>query len=87
MSWWFLIKFFGGFLVFVCLLELIARFFERRKGVSKMGQNAEDMVDGQTCSDCGTFFEVAHGFPVLCSDCHREDKGKSGLPKATEKEL
>lgn len=52
-----------------------------------MGENADDIIEGQTCSHCGMFFEEMHGFPVLCTDCFREDKGRSSLPRATEKEL
>lgn len=52
-----------------------------------MGQIAEDIINGFQCSHCGVCFEEEHGHPVLCKDCHKEDKGESGIPKATEKEL
>jgi len=52
-----------------------------------MGQVADDAVNGFACSCCGCYFENEHGYPVLCTGCHKEDKGKSGLSKATEEEL
>ncbi len=47
-----------------------------------MGQNAEDMDDGTTCSWCGMFFEYppedgkpndcpTHGYPVVCRPCFK----------------
>jgi hypothetical protein len=55
-----------------------------------MGQLADDIVDGRSCSECGIYFEKAHGYPVLCTDCWcsiPEFEGEECLPKATEKEL
>lgn len=45
-----------------------------------MGENAEDMVEGTTCSMCGMFFQdpnkpdhcYTHGFPVVCWDCWKD---------------
>ena len=43
-----------------------------------MGQNADDMLEGTTCSLCGQFFEDApgicptHGYPVVCWECWSE---------------
>lgn len=42
-----------------------------------MGQIADDMVNGLTCSNCSLFFFThkshtviyEHGYPVICSDC------------------
>lgn len=51
-----------------------------------MGEQAEDMINGYTCSHCGIYFDKEHGFPVLCEDCHEEDEGLSTIPKATIKE-
>ena len=49
-----------------------------------MGQMADDMVEGRSCSGCGIYFEKKHDFPVLCEDCYEEG---DELPKATENEL
>jgi hypothetical protein len=37
-----------------------------------VGEIAEDMVDGWSCSWCGVYFEQEHGHPVLCKDCFKE---------------
>lgn len=44
-----------------------------------MGQAAEDMIDGTTCSCCGMFFQdndpnkcFTHGYPVVCKECWAE---------------
>ena len=55
-----------------------------------MGQLAEDMVEGRSCSMCGVYFVKSHGFPVICTDCFLEEiKSEEGsdTPVATEKEL
>ena len=52
-----------------------------------MGENADDMIDGLTCSHCGIFFEAGDGYPVLCRGCFKKDKGKSGIPKSRLPEL
>ena len=35
----------------------------------KMGEIADDMIDGLMCSFCGTYFEEEHGYPVVCRGC------------------
>lgn len=55
-----------------------------------MGENADDMIEGLTCSWCGIYFRKDHGYPVLCKDCYDEeaDAGNTpDIPKATESEL
>lgn len=54
-----------------------------------MGQIADDMVEGRSCSECGIYFEKAHGYPVLCEDCFEDINQDDDcfLPMATEKEL
>lgn len=52
-----------------------------------MGEIADDMISGFSCSGCGVYFEEEHGFPVLCEDCFKDDRGETGLPKAANKEL
>jgi len=52
-----------------------------------MGEMADDLIDGYSCSHCGIYFEEAHGFPVLCESCFKEDKGWSNIPQSTHKEL
>jgi len=40
-----------------------------------MGEIAEDIVDGTSCSLCGTYFvkkngsAYTHGYPVVCNGC------------------
>jgi hypothetical protein len=60
-----------------------------------MGEIANDMIDGSSCSWCGCYFEEEHGYPVVCKECFddwvKEDGGnkkkldKLGLQIATEK--
>ncbi len=49
-----------------------------------MGDIADDMICGLTCSYCGVYFESEHGYPVLCSSCHTNDED---LPKAINEEI
>jgi len=61
----------------------------------KMGQIAEDMIDGTCCSWCGMYFEdkanpdklPSHGYPVVCKDCGKdysdEKLEQDGLGRAT----
>ena len=56
-----------------------------------MGEMADDMIEGASCSWCGVYFKKEHGYPVVCFSC---GKGKSdkqlladGVQRATEKEL
>jgi hydrogenase maturation factor HypF (carbamoyltransferase family) len=59
-----------------------------------MGQIAEDMADGSTCSDCGMYFQdpkkknfvFTHDYPVICKECwetysekEKKDALKAGL--------
>lgn len=42
-----------------------------------MGEIADDLVDGSSCSLCGQYFHTpnnedevyTHGYPVVCHDC------------------
>ena len=34
-----------------------------------MGEMADDLVEGWTCSLCGCCFETEHGYPVVCKEC------------------
>lgn len=47
-----------------------------------MGQIADDMIDGTSCSWCGVYFEGTHGYPVLCNDCFKGAVKKYGSAKA-----
>ena len=49
-----------------------------------MGEVADDMIDGSSCSLCGCYFKdpdskedklYTHGYPVACKDCHEPDCG------------
>ena len=56
-----------------------------------MGEIADDMIDGSSCSLCGCYFKdpkhleagvnkmYTHGYPVACKDCYEPD---CGFPKA-----
>ncbi len=52
-----------------------------------MGEIADDIVNGFQCSHCGVCFADEHGYPVLCEECFEDDKGKSGISKASFEEL
>lgn len=39
-----------------------------------MGELADDMVNGQSCSWCGVYFDEDHGYPVICKDCFDDYK-------------
>lgn len=59
-----------------------------------MGQMADDLCDGLCCLECNSYFLKAHGYPVLCLDCHREGINEgmgcsihSEICDATEEEL
>ena len=49
-----------------------------------MGEIADDMIDGLTCSMCGVCFVRAHGYPVLCRGCWTPGCGQQ---KAIELEI
>lgn len=51
-----------------------------------MGQVANDMINGLSCSECGIYFEESHGYPVVCSSCN-DPEDDDQPPKATNKEL
>ena len=47
-----------------------------------MGEIADDMIDGSSCSLCGCYFKdpdskepkgYSHGYPVYCKDCWEPD--------------
>ena len=52
-----------------------------------MGQIADDMVNGCSCSLCGLYFESEHGYPVLCSECFEDSGEGMELPEAAIPEL
>lgn len=55
-----------------------------------MGEMADDMIDGSSCSWCGVYFVQEHGFPVVCRGCaidaSKYELEKSGLQVATHEE-
>lgn len=61
------------------------------RGGAVMGEMADDMVNGASCSLCGIYFQEEHGYPVICKSCYnhlsKEDLIKTGLPKAIHKEM
>lgn len=56
-----------------------------------MGELADDMIEGASCSWCGVYFEGTHGYPVVCKDCAEGESRKSlrklGLQVATLPEM
>lgn len=54
-----------------------------------MGELAQDMILGLSCSLCGYYFEAENGFPVLCTDCweNATPEGRNGFSKTQTKEL
>jgi len=53
-----------------------------------MAQNANDMINGTSCTFCGVFFKKQHGYPVVCTDCFDDSTTDelTGLQKATNQE-
>jgi len=59
-----------------------------------MGDIADDMIDGHSCSWCGIYFEQPHLFAVICNSCAQQVKGmttnqlldKHGVQRSQEKE-
>lgn len=51
---------------------------------NKMGEIANDMIDGFCCSCCGIYFTEEHGFPVYCEECWEDG---DDLPIAINDEL
>ena len=71
-----------------------SRRFDRCKMANKeiiMGEMADMMIDGETCSWCGIFFKEAHGYPVVCKTCAKgmSDKqlNEQGVQRAIEEEI
>ena len=54
-----------------------------------MGEIADDMIGGRSCSHCGVYFEKEHGHPVLCHFCYDEEteEEQAGIQRAYLKEL
>ena len=54
-----------------------------------MGQIADDMINGLSCSHCGIYFDGEHGYPVLCKDCFNLEtkEERFGLQEAYIKEV
>lgn len=50
-------------------------------GGDLMGEMADDMIEGYSCSWCGIYFRRPHGFPVICSSCWKQYKYKQNNPK------
>lgn len=54
-----------------------------------MGQVANDLINGRSCSWCGIYFDESHGYPVVCEDCGSDDDydEENDPPVATKDEL
>ena len=61
------------------------------KGVRHVGELADDMVDGFSCSWCGIYFKRPHEYPVVCKSCAKGYSDKKllemGVQRAIEKEM
>lgn len=42
-----------------------------------MGEIADDIITGLSCSWCGTYFREEHGHPVVCVPCFKDWKAKN----------
>ena len=54
-----------------------------------MGEIADDMINGWSCSHCGIYFEEEHGHPVLCRACYISEtkEERAGIQQAYIKEI
>lgn len=54
-----------------------------------MGEYADLMIDGESCSLCGVNFEESHGYPVACKSCWNQlsKADHKNFQKATEREI
>lgn len=60
-----------------------------------MGEIADDMIDGTSCSVCGMYFKdpdekdtlFTHGYPVACKQCFRAGMRGDGIQKARVKTI
>jgi hypothetical protein len=41
-----------------------------------MGDMADDIISGASCSWCGVYFKEEHGYPVVCKDCAKGNKAQ-----------
>jgi hypothetical protein len=44
-----------------------------------MGDIADDLISGRSCSWCGIIFEEEHGYPVVCLGCWQDAKPQDRL--------
>ena len=49
-----------------------------------MGELADNMIDGGSCSWCGIEFRENHGFPVICQYCYNEWKKENSKEHTTK---
>lgn len=40
-----------------------------------MGEQADMMINGEVCEQCGQFLDEETGFPSLCRTCARQERG------------
>ena len=53
-----------------------------------MGEMADDMIEGHSCSWCGVYFRKPHGYPVLCWGCWKDSKkeDREGIQRSLQKD-
>ena len=37
-----------------------------------MGEIANDLIEGKSCSWCGVYFTHEHSYPVVCNGCWKD---------------
>jgi hypothetical protein len=52
-----------------------------------MGEMADDMVNGFSCSWCGIYFKKEHGYPVVCKSCAEGKRDKELLKDGVQNAL
>jgi hypothetical protein len=56
-----------------------------------MGEIADDMIEGRSCSLCGQYFMdkkgniFEHGYPVVCDECW-EEEDKDDIPSGYQRQ-
>jgi len=68
----------------------ITIFHSNREGV-QMGEIADDVIEGECCANCMTYFEKGHGYMVLCHRCwnnlSKTENGRRDYQKAIQPPL
>ena len=52
-----------------------------------MGEIADDMINGHSCSWCDVYFREEHGYPVVCNSCAEDESNKSLLESGVQRAI